>query len=109
VDLVGPKNLLYMVWEAKFHPPDRFTLDTDSIAIRFGRRKVWLPRPIWKFLFGTVTFAQTADSSRPDIVHIDLLITHPLFGRIFGYDGSFRVVRVSESTADVSGAGPAAA
>jgi hypothetical protein len=42
-------------------------------------------------------------------VHIDLLITHPLFGRIFGYDGSFRVVRVSESTADVSGAGPAAA
>jgi hypothetical protein len=109
VDLVGPKNLLYMVWEAKFHPPDRFTLDTDSIAIRFGRRKVWLPRPIWKFLFGTVTFAQTADSIRPALVHIDLLITHPLFGRIFGYDGSFRVVRVSESTADVSGAGPAAA
>jgi len=99
VDLVGPKNLLYMVWEAKFHPPSRFTLDTDSIAFRFGRRKLWLPRPIWKFLFGTVTFTQTADPVQQDKVYIDLLITHPLFGRIFGYDGSFRVVRTDKPSA----------
>ena len=93
VDLVGPKNLLYMVWDAKFHPPGTFTLDTDSIAVRLGRRKVWLPRPIWKFLFGTVTFSQTVDSGRQHRVHIDLLITHPLFGRIFGYNGSLQVER----------------
>lgn len=94
VDLVGPNNVLYMVWNAKFHPPAKFTLDTNSIAIRVGRRKVWVPRPIWKFFFGTVTFSQTVDPVREDTVHIDLLITHPLFGRIFGYNGSFTVVRV---------------
>lgn len=97
VDLVGPVNVLYMVWEAKFHPPRKFTLDTYSIALRFGRSKFWLPRPLWKFLFGTVTFAQTVDATHPDTVYIDLLITHPLFRRIFGYEGSFRVVRVARS------------
>jgi len=109
VDLVGPKNVLYMVWEAKFHPPGTFTLDTDSIAIRLGRQKVWLPRPIWKFFFGTVTFSQTVDSGRDDMVHIDLRITHPLFGRIFGYNGSFQVVRVSEMPTGVSVGGSAEA
>jgi hypothetical protein len=96
VDLVGPKDVLYMVWAARFHPPGRFTLDTDSVAFRWGRRKLWLPRPVWKFFLGTVTFGQTVDPGRHDMVHIDLLITHPLFGRIFGYNGSFQVVRVSE-------------
>jgi Domain of unknown function (DUF4166) len=96
VDLVGPKNILYMVWDAQFHPPDKFTLDTHSIALRLGRLKVWLPRSMWKFLFGTVTFSQRVDVEREDTVHVDLLITHPLFGRIFGYNGAFRVVRVAE-------------
>jgi hypothetical protein len=54
---------------------------------------------VWKFLFGTVTFSQTVDPEREDTVHIDLLITHPLFGRIFGYEGSFRVVRESKTPA----------
>src|SRR5688572_25903835 len=93
VDLVGPRDVLYMVWDAKFHPPGKFTLDTHSIALRIGRRKLWLPRPLWKFLLGTVTFSQTVDADRVDTVHIDLLISHPLFGRIFGYEGTFRVVR----------------
>jgi len=96
VDLVGPKNVLYMVWEAQFHPPGKFTLDTHSIAVRLGRRKLWLPRPLWKFLFGIVTFSQTVEPDHEDTVHIDLLITHPMFGRIFGYSGTFRVVRVNE-------------
>ena len=97
VDLVGPGDVLYMVWDAKFHPPGRFTLDTHSIALRRGRRKRWLPRPVWKFLLGAVTFSQTVDPDRDDTVHIDLLITHPLFGRVFGYEGTFRVVRESKT------------
>jgi hypothetical protein len=109
VDLVGPKNMLYMVWEAKFHPPGKFTLDTHSIALRFGRRKLWLPGPLWKFFFGTVTFSQIVDPIREDTVQIDLLITHPLFGKIFGYNGSFRVVRVTEPPTAALGGGSAAA
>lgn len=107
VDLVGPGNVLYMAWEARFHPPDRFTLDTDSCALRIGRRKLWMPRRLWKFLLGTVAFAQVADPEEADLVRIDLLITHPLFGRVFGYEGSFRVIRAEEG-AEAEPGGPGA-
>ncbi len=106
VDLVGPREVLYMVWDAEFHPPAKFTLATHSIALRAGRRKVWLPRPVWKFLLGTVTFSQVVDPEREDTVHIDLLITHPLFGRIFGYDGTFRAVRTGETREASAKGGP---
>lgn len=97
VDLVGPRDALYMVWKAQFHPPDRFTLDTHSIAFRIRGRKLWLPTWLWKLLFGTVRFWQVADSMEGDTVRIDLLITHPLLGRIFGYEGTFRTVRIPKS------------
>jgi hypothetical protein len=94
VDLVGPRNVLYMVWAARFHPPETFTLDSRANALRIGRRLVWLPRWAWKLLLGTVTFSQRVDAADERVVHIDLLITHPLFGPIFGYDGTFRTIRV---------------
>lgn len=99
VDLVGPRDALYMVWKAQFHPPDRFTLDTHSIALRIRGRKLWLPAWLWKLLFGTVRFWQVADSMDGDTVRIDLLITHPLLGRIFGYEGTFRTVRIPTAAA----------
>jgi Domain of unknown function (DUF4166) len=95
VDLVGPRDVLYMVWKAQFHPPDRFTLDTHSIALRIRGRRLWLPTWLWKLLFGTVTFWQQADSMDGDTVRVNLLIVHPLLGRIFGYEGTFRTVRVT--------------
>jgi hypothetical protein len=98
VDLVGPKDSIYMVWDAKYHPPDKFTLDTLACAFRIGKWKLRLPRWLWKLLFGTVTFSQTVDTQRDDTVHINLLITHPLLGRIFGYEGSFQVVRMDEGS-----------
>jgi hypothetical protein len=105
VDLVGPRNVLYMVWEAKYHPRDKFTLDTHSCAFRLGRLKLWMPRWLWKFLLGTVTFSQIVDPEKDDTVHIDLLIKHPLFGRIFGYEGSFKVVRTDKSTRELLNSG----
>jgi len=83
VDLVGPRNVLYMVWAAKFHPPGKFTLDTDSIAFRFRSHKLWLPRWLWKFLFGTVTFTQTVDPEHEDTVNT---VRHP--GRFLREDGN---------------------
>ena len=95
VDLVGPRHVLYMVWEAHFRPPGTFTLDSRANAIRVGKRKLWLPKWAWKFLLGTVTFSQRVDPADEHVVQIDLLITHPLFGRIFGYDGTFRAMRIA--------------
>jgi hypothetical protein len=103
VDLVGPRDALYMVWKAQFHPPDRFTLDTHSIALRIRGRKLWLPAWLWKLLFGTVRFWQVADSMEGDTVRIDLLITHPLLGRVFGYEGTFRTVRTPKPDAPNGG------
>ena len=59
---------------------------------------MWLPRWAWKWLLGTVTFTQRVDAVDERVVHIDLLITHPLFGRVFGYNGTFRTVRWQPST-----------
>lgn len=103
VDLVGPRDALYMVWKAQFHPPDRFTLDTAAIALRIRGRKLWMPAWLWKPLLGTVTFSQVADSMEGDTVRIDLLITHPLLGRIFGYTGTFRTVRTPKSVERMAG------
>ena len=100
VDLVGPGRSLYMVWKARYHPPDRFTLDTHSIALRVRGRTLWLPKWLWKLLFGTVRFWQVADSRDGDRVRVDLLIVHPLLGRIFGYEGTFRTVRIPKTPWD---------
>lgn len=98
VDLVGPRDWLYMVWKARFHAPDRFTLDTHSIALRIRGRRLWLPTWMWKLAFGTVRFWQVADTMDGDRVRIDLLITHPILGRIFGYEGTFRTLRIPKRT-----------
>jgi len=103
VDLVGPRDALYMVWEARFHPPDRFTLDTHSVALRVGKRKLWMPGWLWRLLLGTVRFSQVAESMEGDTVRIDLLILHPLLDRIFGYQGTFRTVRTPKPDEAVPG------
>jgi hypothetical protein len=92
-DLVGPHNSIYLLWHAQFHPPATFTLDTASCAFQVGKKRLWMSRWVWSFLLGVVRFVQRIDESQPDTVHIDLLITHPIFGKIFGYNGTFRVKR----------------
>ena len=104
VDLVGPRNALYMVWDARFHPPDRFTLDTNACAFRISKRKFWMPRWFWKFVLGTVTFSHVAESLDGDTVRVDLLIRHPVFGRIFGYVGRFRTIRTDKGVEPVGAA-----
>lgn len=94
-DLVGPKDFIYITWKAAFHPPFKFTLDTAKCAFKIGKRFLWLPEWLWPLIFGVVRFVQKVDEHREDTVHIDLLLTHPWFGEIFGYTGTFRAVRVS--------------
>jgi hypothetical protein len=92
-DLVGSGNVLYMVWIAQFKPPRTFTLDTHSVALRFGKTLLWLPPVVWKWTLGVVRFTQRVDDQHDDTVHIEINIAHPLFGDAFGYDGTFRTVR----------------
>jgi len=93
VDLVGPNNLLYMVWRARFHPPDTFTLHTAACAVRVGSYRLWFPHWLWRWALGVVRFRQRVDAQHEDTVHIGIVIWHPLIGDFFGYTGTFRVER----------------
>lgn len=92
-DLVGPGYRLHMVWKGQYIPPRGFTLDTITNAVRIGNRVLYLPRWIWLPLLGRVQFMQTARADAEDTVDVDLRILHPLFGEVFGYQGTFRAVR----------------
>lgn len=62
-------------------------------AIRLHGRVYYLPRWIWLPLLGRVDFVQTALVDDDERVDVDLRIKHPLFGEVFGYQGTFRAVR----------------
>lgn len=96
-DLVGPGNALYMTWETRRPEPGRFEVETHACAVRVGGRKVWLPRGLARLLFGSMRFAQVADPRADDTMRIDLVIEHPLFGKIFGYEATLRAVRVAKN------------
>jgi hypothetical protein len=58
-----------------------------------------MPRWLWQWLLGVVTFTQRVDETRDGTVHINLLVTHPLFGEIFGYTGTFQTTRTHDEAA----------
>jgi hypothetical protein len=86
-----------MVWDGKFIPPHTFTLDTITNAIRVRDKVIYLPQWLWAMLLGRVKFIQHAYEDEPDKVDVDLRIVHPLFGEVFGYNGTFRTVRYQKS------------
>jgi|SRR5579859_896955 len=93
VEMVGPGETIAIAWTCRFVPPGRLTLDTQACALSIGSRRLWLPRRLWRLMFGTMHFTQDADAARDDMAHINLLISHPLLGEVFGYRGTFRTVR----------------
>jgi len=97
-DLVGPDYRLHMVWKGRYIPPRTFTLETVTNAIRIGQTVIYLPKWIWLPLLGRVQFIQTAREQAEDTIDVDLRILHPLFGEVFGYQGTFRAVRYPKLT-----------
>ena len=92
-DRVGPHHVLHMVWDGKFSPPNVFTLDTITNAFHWREKIFYMPGWLWKLLLGRVKFKQEAHLDEEDVVDIDLRILHPIFGEVFGYNGTFRTVR----------------
>ncbi len=92
-DLVGPGRILHMVWKGRYLPPRTFTLKTVTNGLQFGQRIIYLPKWIWLPLLGRVEFVQMARAEAEDTIDVDLRIKHPWFGEVFGYQGTFRVVR----------------
>ena len=92
-DFIGKSKFVYIVWKTRFHPPKKFTLDTNACAFHLKGRYFWLPAWLWKPLFGVLRCSQEAENMESNNFHIDLIIWHPWFGDLFGYKGKFRTMR----------------
>jgi len=85
VELVGPGELLGVAWEMRFEPPGALELSADRWVLRLGRWALSLP----SWILGTGYAIQQADTLSDDGFSIDLTISHPLLGDVFGYEGTF--------------------
>ncbi|MFZ5876117.1 MAG: DUF4166 domain-containing protein [Nitrospirota bacterium] len=95
VELVGPRGFLAMAWNVRFTAPGTLRLDTYGWGLRLGRRTFWLPRALGSWVFGIVHFIQSAETANSESVQIELVVSHALFGKMFGYTGWFRVLRTT--------------
>lgn len=99
VEWLGPAGLLMVAWRVRFQPPQTMEIATVGVAMRLGSWCVWLPR----WLGVHVRAIEHADLTRDDAITIDLIVTHPLVGALFGYTGSFRIRRESVDENDPPG------
>jgi hypothetical protein len=93
VDRAGPGGVIQVLSPTRFELPDTFTQGAGGVAIGSGRKRVQLPNALGRWFFGAGRFVQQVDSTRPDTIHVDFTIAHPLLGDIFGYRGTFVVRR----------------
>ena len=91
VECVGPAWVLRMAEDVQFHPPATLEMNLYAWVLQLGRLRVQLPRGLGRWLFMVVYTVQRADENRDDTIHIDLKVSHPLLGSVFGYEGTFQV------------------
>jgi hypothetical protein len=84
--------VLGMAWEIAFQPPDTLTLDTRGWVFRLGTAHVPLPDWLWPWTLGRADTVQRADVEADRVIHIELVIRHALFGDMFGYSGTFKIL-----------------
>lgn len=88
VEHTGPGGLLEVPWRIDLRE-DRLQIDALSVALRLGSLRLRLP----DVCCVRVRAIETADPAHPNQIQIDLSLTHPWLGPVFGYDGTFRVER----------------
>jgi hypothetical protein len=85
----GPNQMLQEMAEVRFTPPNTLEFLTVESWAHFGRNRVGLPRGGWV----TAHVVETAHTEQTALSDVRLTITHPWFGPIFGYEGTFRARR----------------
>lgn len=88
---MGPGGCFEMAWHVRYLPPDAIEVNARLEALRFGWLRVPLPRPLQIDAY-TV---DTADPQHEDVVQCALRLTSPLLGPICGYEGTFRLRRIT--------------
>ena len=90
VERVGLAGFLEVIWNIQPVSPHAIAIRTEGMSLRVGR---WT-RPLPRLLCVEVRATEAADPHRTDTVHLDLWMTHPLLGPVFGYRGTFAARRV---------------
>lgn len=90
-EFFGPFRAMYMLWDADFQPPDQLHMSTANFGFRLFGLMLTLPSGLSRWMFGHAGFVQKAISE--DMTSIDLVISHPMLGDIFGYEGVFKIRR----------------
>ncbi len=96
VERVGIAGFLEVVWNIQLASPRAIAIRTEGMALRVGRWTLPLPR----LLCVEVRATEEADPDRDDTVRLDLWMTHPLLGPVFGYRGTFATRRVAHRPAE---------
>lgn len=92
IEWVGPGKVLGMGWGMAFQPPGTLILDTRGWVLRLGPATRALPDWLWPWTLGRADTVQRTDAEDDRVIHIELVIRHALFGEMFGYSGTFRVL-----------------
>jgi hypothetical protein len=87
IERLGPRGMLEVPWHLRVQSADVIQITTGETRLRIGRLRLRFPRWL-RFKVGAVQRARS--HSR---MELDLVVTHPRLGRIFGYSGTFTVQR----------------
>lgn len=87
---MGPAGIIQMMWCIEFFAPDKIEILTDKCYLSIGEMRIRLP----SFLYPSVCVIETALGA--EVIHVDLQVSHPAFGVVFGYDGEFQTRRVTQ-------------
>jgi hypothetical protein len=86
IELFGPRGFLAFVWEVRFRPPGRVEVWSSEALLRVRGRRIPLPR--WLAVQGRAVEVATPAG---DGLRIELVVSHPWLGPVFGYHGEFRL------------------
>lgn len=98
VERVGPGRCIEVGAHLQFQAPRTLVMETDDIAVRLSRWRWRLPG----FLGAEVHVVHQASPDHDDVAHIQLTVTQPLLGQIFGYEGTFRVRQVAHGASPIA-------
>jgi hypothetical protein len=87
IERLGPRGMLEVPWNLRVQSADAIQITTGETRLHIGRLRLRFPRWL-RFKVGAVQRAR-----RHGRMDLDLVVTHPRLGRIFGYSGTFTVQR----------------
>jgi len=92
-EAVGPRGIIVVAWDTQLRSERLLTFRTARVGLQIGRHRAWLDDTVWRWMFGETVFIQIADAVEPNRIRVRMTVRHPLLGPIFGYEGSFEILR----------------